>query len=162
MLIHNIICTQFICFKVVTLFSNFTWARNIDDMTVEEYKHIQHWRWVSFCYEMIIGQATFPMILDHAILDFDSKENFLIRLGQDTKIGQDTGYKILIFLETPSLKAYLCHWLSILSPLSFSQSSPRHFRFPLESSFQHSKLELLLDEWLVKQCMFGFRTASGT
>jgi len=30
--------------QVVTLFSNFTWARNIDDMTVEEYKHIQHWR----------------------------------------------------------------------------------------------------------------------
>ena len=64
---------------------------------------------MSFGYETIFGQPTFPMILDHAILDFDSKENFLIRLGQDTKIGQDTGYKILIFLETPSLKAYLCH-----------------------------------------------------
>merc|ERR1719210_2276484 len=30
--------------QVVTLFSNFTWAKDTSEMSVEEYKHISHWR----------------------------------------------------------------------------------------------------------------------
>ena len=30
--------------QVVTLFSNFTWAKDTSEMTVEEYAHVKHWR----------------------------------------------------------------------------------------------------------------------
>ena len=30
--------------QVVTLFSNFTWAKDTADMTVEEWAHVKHWR----------------------------------------------------------------------------------------------------------------------
>ena len=30
--------------QVVTLFSNFTWTRQVDEMSVLEYEHIKHWR----------------------------------------------------------------------------------------------------------------------
>ena len=30
--------------QVVTLFSNFTWTRDVEEMSVSEYEHIKHWR----------------------------------------------------------------------------------------------------------------------
>merc|ERR1719369_321638 len=30
--------------QIETLFSNFTWARDVNEMTVEEYDHIKHWK----------------------------------------------------------------------------------------------------------------------